>query len=158
MKNRISNLTRFIIVLAISIAAVSCEKDETKMPEILDFELGYDNSKTVHAGNDLHIDADIRAENRIDLIVIEIHFEGDHKKSISVASGENHHGWEVDTTYYKFNGLKNSLFHEHLKVPLEAEPGEYHFYFKVIDMEGYTAEIKEDLEIREPEVSEDNQL
>ncbi|TVR73437.1 MAG: DUF4625 domain-containing protein [Marinilabiliales bacterium] len=150
MQNRISDMTRFFIILAITMAAVSCEKDEIKMPEIRNFELGHDNSKTVHAGSELHIDADIRAENGIDVIVIEIHFEGYHKKTIIIGNGDHHHEWEVDITMDKFRGLKNTSFHEHIDVPADAEPGEYHFHFKVIDMEGYTAEIEEDLEVLEP--------
>jgi hypothetical protein len=146
MKNRISYLKRFIIILVISMAAVSCEKEETKMPEILSFELGYENSKTVNAGSDLHIDAEILAENGIDLIIVEIHFKGDHKKSISVAD-EDHHGWEVNISWDKFMGLKNTSFHEHIEVPDDAEPGEYHFHFRVVDMEGYTAEFEDDIEV-----------
>ncbi len=154
MQNRLSDITRLFIIFAIAMSPISCEKDETKMPEIRNFELGYENSKTGYIGSDIHIEAEIFAENGINLINIEIHHEGDHKKSIIIANGDHHHGWEVDKTWDNFSGLKNTLFHEHIKIPLEAEPGEYHFHFKVIDLEGYTAEIEEDLEIREPEVSE----
>lgn len=138
--------------ILIATALMSCEKDEVKKPEILNFELGYENSKTGYLGNDLHIDADIIAENGIDRIVIEIHHEGDHHKSIVLAHSD--HEWEFDHTYTEFQGLKNTNFHKHIDIPLNAEPGEYHFHFKVIDMEGYSAEIEEDLEIKEPEVTE----
>jgi len=152
MRTIMQNTFKILVIIMFVITAVSCsEKDEIKMPEILDFELGYENSKTGYPGSDIHIEANIIAENKIDIIEIEIHYEGDHKKSIIIANGDHHHEWEVDITYDKFRGLKNTTFHEHISVPLNAEPGEYHFHFKVIDMEGYTAEIEEDLMVLEPE-------
>ena len=145
-------LKSLFAIILIATALISCKKDEVKKPEILSFELGYENSKTAYLGSELHIDAEIIAENGIDRIVIEIHYEGDHHKSFVLANSD--HEWEFDHTYTEFKGLKNTKFHEHINIPLDAEPGEYHFHFKVIDMEGYTAEIEEDLEIKEPEVTE----
>ena len=150
MRTNFENIFKGFIILAIAIITVSCGKDdEVKMPEILEFELGYDNSKTVHAGSHLHIDADIIAENGIEVIEVEIHQEGEHVKSHRIAV-ENHE-WELEITYDKFRGLKNTTFHEDIEVPADAEPGEYHFYFKVIDMEGYTASYEDDLIILAPE-------
>jgi hypothetical protein len=151
MKSKYANIFTIFSILAIAITALSCSKDdEVKMPEILEFELGYNNSKTVRAGSHLHIDAGIIAENRIDVIEIDIHYEGEHVKSLIVA-GEDH-GWEIEITYDKFRGLKNTTFHEDIPVPADAKPGEYHFHFKVIDMEGYTASFEDDLIVLEPEI------
>ena len=135
-------------IIVIATALISCDKDEVKKPEILNFELGYENSKTAYLGSELHIDADIIAENGIDRIVIEIHYEGDHHKSFVLADSD--HECEFDHTYTEFKDLKNTKFHNHIDIPLDAEPGEYHFHFKVIDIEGYTAEIEDDIEILEP--------
>lgn len=149
MKTIIHNTVKIFMVTFFLITAVSCnDNDEIKMPEILEFELGHDNSKTARAGGDLHIDADIIAENGIDVIEIEIHLEVDHKKSLGSASNDHH--WVVDIIYDKFRGLKNTTFHEDLYIPVDALPGEYHFHFKVIDMEGYTVSIEEELVILEP--------
>ena len=143
-------LKSLFAIILIATAIISCKKDEVKKPEILSFELGYENSKTAYLGSELHIDAEIIAENGIDRIVIEIHYEGEHHKSFVLAN--SHHEWEFDHTYTEFQGLKNTKFHKDVDIPLDANPGEYHFYFKVIDMEGYSAEIEDDLEIKEPEV------
>jgi hypothetical protein len=151
MKTNFNNILKGFIIMAIALITVSCSKDdEVKMPEILEFELGYDNSKTVHAGSQLHIDADIIAENGIDVIEIEIHHEGEHAGSLKIADA--HLEWELEITYDKFRGLKNTNFHEDIEVPADAEPGEYHFHFKVIDMEGYTVSYEDDLVILAPEV------
>ena len=154
MRTKIQNIAKISVILIFAIITTSCEDEEINMPEILDFELGYENSKTGYLGSEFHIEANILAENKIDIIEIEIHYEGDHTKSIRIANGDDHHHWEVDLTYDKFRGLKNTTFHEHINIPLNAEPGEYHFHFMVIDMEGYTAEIEEDLMVMEPEVTE----
>jgi hypothetical protein len=150
MRTKFENIAKISVILIFAIITTSCNDEEINMPEILDFELGYENSKTVRAGEGLHIDSEIIAENGIDVIEIGIHYEGDHKKSVRIANGDDHHEWEVEITYDKFRGLKNTTFHEDINVPLNAEPGEYHFHFKVIDMEGYTAEIEEDLMVLEP--------
>jgi hypothetical protein len=150
MRTNIKNILKGFVILAMAMITLSCSKDEVKMPEILEFELGYDNSKTVHAGNHLHIDADIIAENGIDVIEIEIHYEGEHAGSLKIADA--HHGWELEITYDKFRGLKNTTFHEDIEVPADAEPGEYHFHFRVIDMEGYTASYEDELVVLAPEI------
>lgn len=142
-----------LLVITTIIFMSSCKKDEIDKPEILNFELGYENSGIGYLGADLHIEAEIIAKGKIDKVILEIHHEGEHgKKSISIVFHEEE--WEVDTTYTKFRGLKNTSFHEHIDIPLWAETGEYHFHMKVIDMEGNVAEKAAELEIKAPE---DNQ-
>jgi hypothetical protein len=150
MKPTGTNNIAIIILLTLLITVVSCKKDEAGMPEISDLELGYDNTKKVKAGSELHIDAEIVAPNGIDIIVIDIHFEDDHLKSTTIAENE-HEEWVVNISYDKFRGLKNTKVHEDMHVPANAEPGRYHFSLKVIDMEGYTAEVEEYIEVLEPE-------
>jgi hypothetical protein len=151
MKTISDNILKVFVILAIAVITLSCSKDdEVKMPEILEFELGYNNSKTVRAGSPLHIDADILAENGIDVIEIDIHYEGEHVGSLKIA-GEFHR-WELEIVYDKFRGLKNTTFHEDIDVPVDAEPGEYHFHFKVIDLKGYTVSFEDDLIVLAPEI------
>ena len=139
-----------LLVITTIISMSSCKKVE--IPEILNFKLGYENSGIGYLGDELHIDAEIIAEGKIDKVILEIHHEGEHgKKTISIVLHEEE--WEVDTTYTKFRGLKNTTFHEHIEIPLWAETGEYHFHMKVIDMEGNLAEKAAELEIKAPEAS-----
>jgi len=143
-----SNKALAVIFTAVSIVMFySCEKDVPK-PVVNLTELGYENSKTGYAGSDLHIEADIVAEGKIDKVTIEIHPEGDHGKGAPATLNEGE--WEVDTTYTKFSGLKNTTFHEHIDVPVFAEPGDYHFHFIVTDMEGNQTIVEEELEILIP--------
>lgn len=132
-----------VTVSAIAIFA-SCKKDEeVKAPEFVKFELGYDNSGTAIAGEDLHIDAEIFAEGKISNVIVTIHPEGEHGlKSIKTIE------WEVDTTYTTgYSGVLNIDFHEHIDIPADAETGHYHFHIKVTDMEGKRTEKEAELEI-----------
>ena len=138
-----------IIILAILIS--SCEKSEEPgpKPEIDFHELGYENSKTATIGDELHMDVEIVAENKIDRIEIEIHPEGEHQKSMTILlSGTEE--WEFDSIYTKFAGLRNTEFHEHVEIPENAEPGQYHFHFAVTDQEGYQTVYEDELEFLSP--------
>lgn len=129
---------------------VSCTKEDDKLPpQINGFELGYENSGIAYLGSDLHLEAEILSDAKIDRITLLIHHEGEHgKKSTYYLMEEGE--WEIDTTYTKFTGLKNTSFHEHFDVPLEIETGEYHLDFAVIDMDGNKTEIERDLIIEAP--------
>jgi hypothetical protein len=144
-------LAKGTMVLATMVIMTSCGK--TEKPEIGSFELGYENSRIAYVGADLHMNAEVVAEGTIDRIHIVIHPEGEHgKKGVRSAMDEGE--WEVDTTYTKFSGLKNTTFHEHIEIPMDAEPGDYHFHFEVTDMEGYQTVIEEELEIKIPDDAE----
>jgi hypothetical protein len=132
-----------VIVLAAGFIITSCRK-ETPKPEIVSFELGHGNSKTGYIGSNLHIEAEILAPGKIDRIKVEIHFEGNHK---SAFTGIDEDGWEFDSVYTEFSGLKNADFHKDIFIPEFAKEGDYHFHFSVTDMEGNQTSIDEELEI-----------
>jgi hypothetical protein len=143
-----------ILLIAIAFAGglfiYSCDKDDTAKPVINLTELGYENSKIGYAGSDLHVEAEIVAEGKIDKVSIEIHPEGEHEEKS--ASAVLHEGeWEVDTTFTEFSGLKNTTFHKHFNIPVLADTGHYHFHFIVTDMEGQQAVTEEELEIQQPD-------
>ena len=125
-----------IIIIASGLLLInSCGKDPAK-PEIIDFELGVNNSNTGYIGTDIHAEGEIIAEGKIEKIQLKIYPEN--------ASGSN---WEVDTTYTQFSGLKNTEFHEHFEIPVSAKTGDYHFDLIVIDMEGQSTSIDRDLKV-----------
>lgn len=143
----------FLIAIAFTAGLffTACEEDDetNPKPDVDLTELGYENEKIAYKGADLHIEAEIVAEGKIDKVTIEIHPEGDHEKS-TLHEGE----WEVDTTYTKFSGLKNTNFHEHIDVPVHADTGHYHFHFAVTDMDGQQTVVEEELEIQQPDDDE----
>ncbi len=150
MNSKLKILTLFFTIASVAILS-SCDKDETTPnPVITLTELGYENSKIGYAGTDLHIEAEIVAEGKIDIITIEIHPEGEHEdKSTSIFLHEDE--WEMDTTYTKFSGIIDPTFHEHIDIPAYADTGHYHFHFTVTDLEGRQTVVEEELEIRYPD-------
>lgn len=150
---KIMKTRNFLIAIAFAAGLffTSCEKDDENKPKpvITITELGYENSKIGYAGTDLHIEAEIVAEGKVDKITIEIHPEGEHEEE---HEGEHEHGeeWQVDTTYTKFSGIIDPVFHEHIDIPVDAEPGHYHFHFIVTDMEGHQTTVEEEIEIQQP--------
>lgn len=146
----IMNTRIFIIAIAFitGFFFTSCEQDDTTpKPDINILELGegdsHGNDHTAKIGGDLHIEAEIVAEGKIDKVSIRLHPEGDHEDD------GDHKGWELDTTYTKFSGLKNTTFHEHVDIDAAAQPGEYHFDFVVTDMEGYQSSAEAEVLIEE---------
>lgn len=140
----------FLITIAFTAGLffTSCEKDnEVAKPVITIHELGegdtHSNDHTAKIGGELHMDIDILAEGKIDKIQVRIHPEGEHNEE-----GE-HEGWELDTTYTNFSGLKNTTFHEHVEIDSTAEADPYHFDFIVTDMEGNQSSAEAELQIVE---------
>ncbi len=141
-----------LLVAASLFFLISCEKsDDPARPEILNFELGMEKSKTAVAGDELHMDAEVEAEGTIDRIEVEIHPEGEHDHMKGITSTEDEGEWEFDTVYTEFSGLKSTEFHEHIEVPADAEAGMYHFHFSVTDMEGYQATYEDEFEVLAPQ-------
>ena len=141
---------QFLMFLTLSLLLSSCLKDEetTAKPQINLTELGYDNSGIAYAGSELHIEAEIIAEGRIDIVAIEIHPENEHQKQSSYLMQQ--HEWEMDTIYKAFSGLKNATFHKHITIPMDADTGDYHFHFLVSDQKGQQSVAARELSIKLP--------
>ncbi|NJK94364.1 MAG: DUF4625 domain-containing protein [Bacteroidetes bacterium] len=144
---KLKALFTLLTSFALLISACSKKDDIPSKPVISIHELGegdtHGNDHTAKVGGDLHMDIDVVAEGKIDKIQVRIHPEGEHQNE-----GE-HEEWEIDTTYTKFSGLKNTTFHEHLEIATTAEPGGYHFDFVVTDKEGNQSSAEADLQIVE---------
>ena len=138
----------FTIILGIVLFFTACNDDDDTIakPEVTILELGegdtHGNDHTAKVGGELHMEVEIVAEGTIDKVNVRIHPEGEH----DTEEGE-HDEWELDTTYTKFSGLKNTLFHEHVEIDSLAQPGEYHFDFVVTDMQGYQTSVEADIQI-----------
>ena len=140
----------FSTLLLIGLLFSACENDTPAKPVITINELGqgesHGNDHTAKIGGELHMEIEVVAEGKINRIQVIIHPEGEHEEGHE--EGE-HEEWEIDTTYTKFSGLKNTVFHEHLEIDSTAEAGDYHFDFIVTDMEGNQSSADAELEIIE---------
>ncbi len=117
----------------------SCEKDDdVAKPIISNLELGIGNSRTAYIGSDLHIQAEIIAEGKIDKITVEIHLEEGSRD-------------EIEAIYDEFAGLKNTTFHKHVIIPKEIPAGTYHCHITVTDQTGNSTTVEEEISIQELE-------
>ncbi|MBN2668247.1 MAG: DUF4625 domain-containing protein [Bacteroidales bacterium] len=148
MKDIIKLITTAALAVIIASQISSCKKDDgNSEPVISNFELGYENSKIAYIGTDLHIEADIEAEAQISTIEVKI-------TAGNVSKGSVDEYWSIDSVYTKFDGLKNSNFHEHLDIPMNTIIGSYQFTFIVTDKDGQTGSKRYTLSIEEPNDTE----
>lgn len=145
-----------IFTMALFVIVSCSDDDDFPAPVISDLEIGYENSKVGYQGGDLHIDAEIVAQGRIDRIVVELHYEGEHTDHKSGQNANDDHGWEFEYAWTEFDGLLNTTFHEHIEIPLDAELGSYHFHFKVIDLQGKVTEIETEFEVKDSDDDHDH--
>jgi hypothetical protein len=128
-----------LFTVAIMAIFTSCEKDDDAYPKptIGELELGIGNSHVAYIGADLHIETEIVAEGLINTIEVEIH-------------AEDGSDYEIDSLFdYSDQTLKNTTFHKHVDIPAEFPAGEYHFHLTVIDKEGNSTTVEEDIELEE---------
>ena len=123
-------------------SATSCNDDEPSKPKATIHELGIDNSKTVVAGTELHVDVDIEAPNKIASVTIEIHPEGIDKSALAESVA-----WSFESSYAELVGLRNTELHVDIDVPSTATAGTYHFHVTVVDQDGYSASAEDELTI-----------
>lgn len=125
-------MNKYIVILLLLglMNTISCKKQEKPAKPVITLkELGYNNSKRVQIGTDLHVDAEIEAEGKINTITLEIHPE------------TNGLTWHFDTVFNDYKGMKNADFHKHIHIPQNAQAGEYHFHLEVTDIEGQQSMI-----------------
>lgn len=134
---RFSFLNQLFLAGIIAVLAIGCNKsdDVVVKPTITNLEIGLENSKKAYAGADLHIGAQVAAQNTLENIVVEIH---------AATAG----GWEFSEAFTDgITGAKNAEFHEHIDIPATAAPGSYHIHIKVADRAGNVTEMESDLTI-----------
>ncbi|WP_020529039.1 DUF4625 domain-containing protein [Flexithrix dorotheae] len=161
------NSVMFFLAMAAVVCFSSCSDDDEAVPNptISNLELGghdhddededdhdddhdHEDGFVAHIGEDMHMEADILAEGKIDKITIEIHLEGEHDHE----DEDEDHIDEIELEYTtKYEGQKNAEFHEHIDIPENMEAGEYHFHMTVVDQLGNTGSIDADLMIEEEE-------
>lgn len=109
----------------------------------VEFMIGHDHSDEDHGititnlsiddatrGGDVHADAQLTVPNGISNVSVNIHGHG-----LDPQEGEQ--AWEFDGEFPSYTGT-SAEFHEHIDIPADAAPGEYHMTITVIDSEGHT--------------------
>ena len=131
-----------MFAIAVLVSVTSCSKDDEEevvlsAPTISNLEVGIDDSHVGYVGDDLHLEAVVVAEGKIDVIEVELHAE----------DGDD----EIHVVYTEFAGLKNMTFHEHVEIPDSVEVGDYHMHFIVKDQQGKVSEVDAEVLLAEGE-------
>ena len=88
------------------------------------------NVEDANKGGEVHAEAAITAEHGIESVSVNIHGH-------DLTPEGNEEDWTFDETFSNYSG-NSAEFHEHIDVPANATPGEYHMTIIVIDTEGHT--------------------
>lgn len=131
-------LAAFVMIAA---AISSCKKEqETTLPAptASNVEIGTGNNKRGIIGKDFHLNADVMAGDKIDLVKVII-----SQKTTETYAAEWH--FELEWDIYK--GAKNTNVHKHFDIPADAPKGNYLFTLLVTDQNGTKLELTADLTI-----------
>ncbi len=128
-----------------SILMSSCENDQEPilpMPTLENVEVGLNNNEIGIIGRDFHVNADIIAGDKIDLV----------KVKMLPIEGENYTSpWKFELTWEQYKGAKNTNLHKHFTIPEDAVEGRYDFIIVIQDENGTTLEEKRAINIYAPE-------
>ncbi len=134
-----NNFIKISCVFFIALLQISCSSDDDSMeqiylPEIQSLEVGVNHNLTAYIGSDLHIDAEVFAENLI--------------KSIDVSISNENQSWILEKNYPEFSGQRNAHFHKHIDIDSDAAPGIYRFTFTVSDQLGNETAQEMNIELK----------
>jgi hypothetical protein len=137
MKNRLMKLCVAGVLAATCL--FSCKKEDAPVlekPVVTINEVGSNNSRIAYTGNNLHLDAEVKAPGKVASIKLQI------------TLANSNYGWDVVKTYTTpYSGVKNASFHEHIDVPENARPGMYTLLIVVTDEAGEKAQARVDFEV-----------
>ncbi len=141
MKIKINYL---LFTLLITFTFSSCEDDPEPVlpaPTIENVEIGSGNNRIGVIGRDFHLDLDIVAGAKIELVGVRIEpIEGESYAST----------WNFELTWEQFKGAKNTNVHQHFDIPQDAVEGKYDFIITVTDENGTSLEETYKIEIVDP--------
>ncbi|MDO4224818.1 MAG: DUF4625 domain-containing protein [Bergeyella zoohelcum] len=119
-----------VLGLFASLAIISCNRNEEEMamtttpPTITNIEIGEENTRKAHPGDELHIEAEVKAEGMIKSLELQI----TPKKSGS--------GWVIVERFADAVGKQDYDIHQHYDIPVNAKVGEYDVIITITDLKG----------------------
>ena len=129
MKTRKTTFVIGFIGLA-AFAVSSCKKDtppDPAMPVIEHMEVGLGDNGIGVIGEDFHVEMDVVAGDRIDVIQVRIEQRPDETYARE---------WRHEITWEQYRGAKNTNVHKHFDIPEDAPEGTYDFVIVVRDQNG----------------------
>lgn len=140
MKTRIFYVLAFIGFLSFT----SCSNDDDIVDEMLpepsmtNVEVGSGNNGQGTIGRDFHLNAEIVAGERIDMVSVDILPREDEEYA---------EDWSFTIEWDEFKGLRNTTVHKHFDIPEDAPEGNFDFVITVTDENGTMLEEVYDLQL-----------
>lgn len=130
----------FTVIFLVAVSIISCtrEKDTLLSPSASNLEIGTGNNKRGVIGKDFHLNADVLAGSKIELVKVVI-----SQKSTETYTSK----WSYQIEWDIYKGAKNTNVHKHFDIPADAVKGLYDFTFIVKDQNGTQLQIREDFTI-----------
>lgn len=138
------NFFKYLFLLpAFILALQSCRNDDNESAGNINIEikeLGHHDTHgggVVHAGEELHLDAEITTTNKIDKI------------NVNIAKKNNSETKIVNQDFTDYKGQLSADFHKHIDIPANTSAGNYEVIITVTDLKGITKTETADLKIEE---------
>lgn len=139
MKTKIFYLLACVSFLSFT----SCSKDDDPEeilpePSMSNIEIGLGGNGQGTIGRDFHLNADIVAGERIDMVTVDI----------LPRDGEEYaRDWSFRIEWDEFKGKQNTTVHKHFNIPGDAPEGIYDFIITVTDENGTSLKEVYDVEL-----------
>lgn len=123
------NILRNTVIVAFALMAMTACGNDPAAPVVTLNEVEHENSHSVVAGDDLHLEANIVAEGIVKSITLHV-------------SDDKHASFVMDTAFVdsKYIGVRNVELHEHIDIPAMCVAGRYSLMLSVADREGQVTE------------------
>lgn len=123
-----------VLITASLLMFSACDEEESGKPVVSNLEVGVNDS--IHAGNPIHLEFYVEADELLSYYRVIIHSEEEHDED-EAEEHEDHKEWSYDSTFYEIEDLRNYTVHHHaIVVDTTAEEGNYHFHLQVVDQAG----------------------
>ena len=140
--NKLTN--KYLLLITSIWCFTACSDDPEPVlpsPTIDNIEIGAADNRMGVIGRDFHLEMDVLAGDKIDVIQVKI----DPKEGETYASP-----WSFELTWEQFKGAKNTTVHQHFDIPEDAVEGVYNFIIIVKDENGTALVESYDLQIMDP--------
>jgi len=142
MKYYLKVINTLSLCVALVLFITACDSDDTESeqvpPSISNVEVGLNNNEIGVVGRDFHLNAEILAGDKIDLVQIKIEpIEGETYTST----------WSFEKSWDEFKGIKNATVHKHFDIPETAVEGFYTFTIVITDENGTSLETQTNITI-----------
>jgi hypothetical protein len=136
----------FVIWVIIFIPSIllSCKDDNVDNTKPTINLIKPDQNQIFNIGDEICLEAELSDDIALKSYKVDIHNNFDHHEHNKQSNAFNYNNnWDI-------SGNKNTSIHQHIDIPEDATPGNYHFMIYCTDMSGNETHVARDIEIVNP--------